>query len=117
MNLQVLITAIIVVAALAALTIGCLIWFIKLPKDQKIANLQEWLKWAVVEAERALGSGTGQLKLRFVYDMAVNKFPWVVSIIDFQTFSTWVDEALEWMSVQLSNNKNAQNYVNPAEKE
>ncbi len=86
-------------------------WFVKLPKEKKIANIKEWLKYAVVEAERELGSGTGQLKLRMVYDMAVKQFPFIVQLIPFDTFSKWVDEALDWMRGQLAENKAAQSYV------
>jgi len=85
--------------------------FIKLDKQQKIANIKEWLKYAVVEAEKALGSGTGQLKLRYVYDLAVSQFPWIVSLINFEQFSFFVDEALEWMKQQLESNKNIDSYV------
>lgn len=85
--------------------------FLNLSKDQKIKNIKEWLKWAVTEAEKELGGGTGQLKLRMVYDMAINQFPWLIQLIDFNTFSSWVDEALEWMKDQLENNKAINNYV------
>lgn len=107
MNAQILVALVIVAIALV---VG-IIWFVKLPKDKKIANVKEWLKYAVVEAEKALGSGTGQLKLRLVYDMAVKQFPFIVQLIPFETFSTWVDEALEWMNGQLAQNKAAQDYV------
>lgn len=64
-------------------------------KEQK-AKVKEWLIWACIEAEKALQSGTGQLKLRQVYDMfcAVPAFTWVAKLISFETFSEWVSEAL-----------------------
>lgn len=85
--------------------------FLGLPTEQKIANFQEWLKWAVAEAERQLGSGTGQLKLRLVYDMAVEKFPWITKIVTFEEFSMWVDEALIWLDKQLESNKAVINMI------
>lgn len=85
--------------------------FVKLSREQKIANIKEWLKYAVIEAEKALGGGTGQLKLRYVYDLAVSQFPWIVSFINFKQFSFFVDEALEWMRQQLEQNKNIDVYV------
>ena len=85
--------------------------FIKEPKNQKIDNVKEWLKWAVTEAEKKLGSGTGQLKLRLVYNMAIEKFPWLISIVAFETFSEWVDVALDWMRDQLSKNKDIKTLV------
>ena len=67
---------------------------------------KEWLKYAVVMAEKELGSGTGQLKLRMVYDMFVEKFPAFASVLPFAIFSKWVDLALEWMRTQLEQNQN-----------
>ena len=48
--------------------------FIKAAKDKKIEMISEWLLLAVVQAEKELGNGTGQIKLRFVYDMFIAKF-------------------------------------------
>ena len=79
--------------------------FLGLPTDQQIENLQEWLKWAVTEAEKELGSGTGQLKLRRVYDLALAKFPWIARLVPFEEFSMWVDDALLWLNKQLESNK------------
>ena len=85
--------------------------FLGLPTDQQIENLQEWLKWAVTEAEKELGSGTGQLKLRRVYDLALAKFPWIARLVPFEEFSMWVDEALIWLGKQLESNKAITNMV------
>ena len=38
--------------------------FFKLPTKEQIAKIKEWLLYAVTEAEKELGGGTGQLKLR-----------------------------------------------------
>ena len=103
-------TIILSIAALAVFVVK-VVQFVRSPSDKQIENLKEWLKLAVTEAEAALGSGTGQLKLRDVYDMAVEKFPWVGEFITFETFSTWVDEALEWMNNQLESNENVKAYV------
>ena len=96
-----------IIAALIILAISAgvgIYQFIKLTKEQKIANIKEWLKWAVVMSEKSLGAGTGQLKLRQVYNMAVTQFPWIVQLVTFEQFSQWVDEALIWMNNQLGNN-------------
>lgn len=103
-------TIILSIAALAVFVVK-VVQFVRSPSDKQIENLKEWLKLAVTEAEAALGSGTGQLKLRDVYDMAVEKFPWVGEFITFETFSTWVDEALEWMNSQLESNEKVKAYV------
>ena len=107
MNVQIIVALIIVAIALVC----GIIWFVKLPKDKKIANIKEWLKFAVIDAEKELGSGTGQLKLRMVYNMAVKQFPFIVQLIPFDIFSGWVDEALDWMRGQLAENKAAKKYV------
>ena len=103
-------TIILSIAALAVFVVK-VVQFVRSPSDKQIENLKEWLELAVTEAEAALGSGTGQLKLRDVYDMAVEKFPWVGEFVTFETFSTWVDEALEWMNNQLESNENVKAYV------
>lgn len=102
---------IVVIFIAVVATAGGVYYFIKLPKEKRISNIKEWLKYAVVEAEKALGSGTGQLKLRMVYDMAAKQFSWIINSIPFETFSAWVDEDLEWMNKQLEDNKATQEYV------
>ena len=85
--------------------------FLQKPTKVQIENIEEWLKWAVTIAEKELGSGTGQLKLRKVYDMAINNFPAIMYVVSFKQFSDWVDEALKWMDKQLEENKNIKSLV------
>lgn len=103
----------ILVAIIAIITVaGILIYsFVKIPPNQQLSKVQEWLLYAVVAAERELGSGTGQIKLRMVYDMFVGKFPSVAKILTFDSFSALVDGALERMNKMLSENKNLADYV------
>lgn len=75
------------------------------------ANVKEWLKWAVTQAEMWLGSGTGQLKLRDVYEKFTAQYPLFAIFVPFSTFSFWVDEALEWMKAQMSANGKIKSYV------
>ena len=96
--------AIVFVAAVA------MVHFFHLPTDKQIAAIKEWLLYAVTEAEKQLGGGTGQLKLRQVYDWAVEKFPWV-QFVKFETFSGWVDEALAIMREMLEKNQQIKTYV------
>lgn len=98
----------IMIALVAAILIYL---FIKMPLENKKKCLKEWLKWAVVEAEKTLKSGTGKLKLRWVYDKCVSQFPWIVYFVSFETFAQWVDEALDWMRRELENNKALRDYV------
>lgn len=74
-------------------------------------KVKEWLKWAVVDAEEYLGTGTGQLKLREVYDSFISAFPVFSKIVPFFIFSKWVDMALHWMRYQLENNPQIARYV------
>ena len=85
--------------------VGIVYWFRTTPTEDKKRALKEWLKWAVTMAEIDLGSGTGQLKLRQVYSMAIDRFPWLVNCVSFEEFSAYVDEALVWMREQLAQNK------------
>lgn len=74
-------------------------------------KVREWLRFAVTEAEKELKTGTGQLKLRSVYDAFIKKFPIISSIIPFSIFSKMVDLALEWMNEQLLKNEAIKNFV------
>jgi len=82
----------------------------------KRANAKEWLKWAVLQAEKALGEKTGQAKLRMVYDLFTKQFPWFATFVSFNTFSEWVDEALTWMRKQINTNSKVSEIVKEAEK-
>ena len=64
----------------------------------------------MIEAEKELGGGTGQIKLRQVYDMAIQRFKWL-SMIPFSTFGMWVDEALEQMKKMLATNEAVKSLV------
>ena len=59
--------------------------------------IRSWLLLAVTEAEKQLGSGTGQQKLKRVYLWFTERFPIVSFFVAFETFSKWVDAALEVM--------------------
>lgn len=104
------------IVAVLVCVVELVIKFFKEPRSEQISNLKEWLKYAVTEAEKALGSGTGQLKLRYVYNLAINKFSFL-KFISFEKFSNWVDEALEWLNAQLSQNQKIQDLVNSNQEE
>ncbi len=98
----------VVMVVMAVVLVGS---FVKLPTKEQIAKIKEWLLYAVTEAEKELGGGTGQLKLRQVYDLFVQRFPAVAAVVSFDTFSLWVDEALEQMRELLEQNQRVQKYV------
>lgn len=106
-NWQLIIIAIVIVAV----AIYVVYAFVKMPRSAQISRLQEWLLYAVAEAEKSLGSGTGQLKLRYVYDMFVGRFPALARIISFEAFSLLVDKALDKFNELLSSNKKVDEYV------
>lgn len=85
--------------------------FLNKPTDEQIKNIKSWLVLMCVKAEKELGSGTGQLKLRLVYDWFINKFPTIANIIAFDTFSTWVDDALIEAKHLIETNEFINNYV------
>ena len=94
-----------VIALVSGAVIGSLIYnFIKLPNSAKKEKIKEWLIWAVSKAEKELGSGTGKLKLRYVYDMFVTKFEFISRFMPFEDFSNLVDEALEEFNSIISSN-------------
>ena len=70
-----------------------------------------WLLYAVTLAEKDLGGGTGKIKLRKVYDMFVEKYPVVSFLVSFDTFSKWVDVALDKMNEMLKENQALKAYV------
>lgn len=101
--------------AVLAVAIFAIYKFAKQPRPQQLAKVREWLLYAVTAAQKQFGSGTGQIKLRYVYDMFVGRFPVVARIISFETFSIMVDEALEKFREMLSSNKKIEAYVSEGE--
>ena len=103
-----------IILALAAV-LGVAAWYVyryfNLPSEAQLAKVREWLLWAVTEAEKALGGGTGKLKLRQVYDLFVTRFPWLARIVPFDLFSSMVDDALEDMREMLKTNQAVKAHV------
>lgn len=102
-----------IVAAIAVVSfsIYCVYVFAKKPTEEQLQCIREWLLYAVTKAEKDLGSGTGQLKLRYVYDMFIEKFYYLSKVISFEMFSMMVDEALEKMRYLIEGNTAVQSYV------
>lgn len=86
--------------------------FINKPTKEQISKIKEWLLYAVMEAEKELGGGTGQLKLKFVYDMFITRFPALSTMISFTTFNKLVEEVLEEFKEILETNESIKEYVN-----
>lgn len=92
---------------------GAVYRFLGQPSKKQKEKIKEWLIWACIEAERTLQSGTGQLKLREVWNLfcGVSAFRWVARIISFDTFSGWVTEALAKVKRMLVENPRLASYV------
>ena len=102
----------VIIAVVVAILIGIFVlWFLKLGREKQIQIIQEWLLLAVVKAEKELGNGTGQIKLRFVYDLFLDKFKFVSMFITFAQFSDLVDMALITMKEMISNNNQVKDYI------
>lgn len=101
------------VAGIAVVVVGgyTIYVFVKKPTNEQLNSIMQWLLYAVTKAEKELGSGTGKLKLRYVYDMFISKFGSLAKVITFEMFSLMVDDALEEMRKMLSQNTAVQNYV------
>ena len=103
-----LIIGTIILIALVGLTIK---EFIELGKEKQLEKVREWLLYACIMAEKKLGGGTGQVKLRYVYDLFVEKFSFLKLLVTFEQFSEMVDEALVKMREMLEKNPNVAMFV------
>ena len=74
-------------------------------------NIKEWLLYAVIEAEKELGSKTGKIKLRQVFDCFIVTFPIISKFISFNAFSKLVDIALAEMKKLIKTNEQCKMYV------
>ena len=89
----------IVIAAIAVFTIALIFLC------SNYSSFKDWLVYAVSESEQLFGGGTGKLKLRYAYDLAIKAFPIITKLISFNRFSEAVDEALEVMRDMLKHNE------------
>ena len=80
-----------------------------------VSAFKNWLVYAVTEAEAKFGGKTGKLKLRYVYDLAVEAFPVIAKTLPFSFFSWAVDSALLIMRGMLEDNRQIADIVNKKE--
>lgn len=97
--------------ALAVSTGFVIVKFLGLPTKEQVKKIKAWLLQAVIQAEAELGGKTGKLKLSVVYDAFITKFPMTAKFISFETFSSYVDLALEEMKKLLETNDAIKQYV------
>ena len=92
----------VIVLSLAAIYV---VDMMKKPKEEQLKELEKYLRYLVWQAEEYFGSKTGQLKLAMVYNLAVQKFPWIAEVMTYEEFDQkYVKGALEWLKKQLEEN-------------
>jgi len=82
-----------------------------------VSAFRNWLVYAVTEAEAKFGGKTGKLKLRYVYDLAVEAFPIIAKTLPFSFFSWAVDSALLIMRGMIEDNKQIADIVSKKEED
>lgn len=100
-NFSLIVTAIVIIV-LGAIHVKD---FLSLSSEAQLNKVKEWLLYAVTIAEKEYGNQTGKIKLRYVYDLFIQKFNWLAKVVDFNTFSKWVDDALVEMKGLITTNK------------
>lgn len=93
--------------SLLVLVIAVICYFIITGKQ----GIIQALIYMTGKAEKELGSKTGQLKLRLVYNMFVARYSVLSKIIPFKVFSKWVDEALDALNDLMENNDKIRYYI------
>lgn len=103
----------IIIAVIAILVVaGVAVYkFLQLPTNAQIEKVKKCLLAWVISAEADLGGGTGKVKLSVVYGYFVTAFPILKNFVSFETFSRWVDEALDIMREMLKENTNLKQVV------
>lgn len=86
---------IVLVIAIIISFITCVIAFFKSSANSKKEKIMAWLIFACEKAENELSSGSGKEKLNMVYNMFIEKFPFISKLVSFEKFSNWVDIILE----------------------
>ena len=71
--------------------------FMKYPSETKLAKIKEFLLVAVVEAEKLYKSGTGKIKLAYVFNLFCEKYPFISKFITVEQVDAWLQECLEVM--------------------
>ncbi len=84
------------IIALILLGAAVILLAVSLIMNEKSA-VKRWLLCAVALAEKEFGAGGGSEKLKWVYEKFSGLFPVFAVFVSFETFSRWVDIALDYM--------------------
>jgi|SRR5690554_3557481 len=101
--------------ALVAIVLAVVAYVVYLFYTKQLDKVREWLLYFVIQAEAYLGSGTGKLKLRYVYDAFVQKYPILKVFVSFDKFSKMVDVALDEMERMIETNDKVKKIVTKRE--
>ena len=92
--------------------------FSELPSEEQQKKVLEWLLYAVVKAEKKFKiEKLGRIKLRYVYDLFLDKFPSIAPVVSFEQFSKWVDIALDEMRKAIESNPKFKEYIERGEED
>lgn len=72
----------------------------------------------VARAEQQYGSGTGPIKLAFVWSGIYNRLPWIVrTLYTKEELQKYIEDAVTWLKVQLADGMNLLTYGEEKAKE
>ena len=103
--------------ALIAAAVFFVVHYVKQPNGKQVEKIKQWLVYVCLVAEKELGEKTGQVKLRFVYDLFLERFKWLSLIISFEMFSSLVDEALVTVRKMIEDNPQVSSYICPTKED
>lgn len=101
----------IVAIAIIAMAIVTVIDFINKSPKERIETIKQWAVYACAMAEAHLGSGTGQMKMRETYDMFLQRFPSLATVITYEKYKEIAEKALLEFKQMLSTNPNIQEMI------
>lgn len=108
-------TIMLIVICVIEIVLTCIMLYKAIKKqpisDTELEKFREWLLFAVEEAEALYGSGTGAIKLRYVYDLFIDKFPRLADFISFEDFSEYVNGALKTLEDLVKDNEEIKKLV------
>lgn len=85
--------------------------------EEKIEAAKKWLILAVLEAEKIFGGSTGEVKLLYVYDLFIGKFPTLAQLVPFERFKGMVAWAINEMEEMLDTNDKIRGMVDEYQNE
>lgn len=101
----------VVIIAFVVSVISVVNHFVKLPTEEQEKKVKEAMLLWVAMAEKEFGKSTGVLKLRYVYNLFVERYPALVSVVPFEVFASWVDEVLDYFKRLMETNDAINEYV------